>query len=157
MKKKILSVVLLATMITASLVIAGCSCSSKNSTNNTTNATNQTANASTNNTNNAAANQAQPANATIVGNYKLIEKTDDGVILNEAQISAKGDAKTMEVKADGTAVVKEADGDIDNYKYDADKFIKIDKDGDVYGYSYDSNNNTLKLIKGDEIKVYQRV
>ncbi len=92
---------------------------------------------------------------TVVGNYKLIEKTDDGVTLNEGQITSQNKGRTLEVKADGIATKKEADGDVETYKYDAEKFIE--NDGDVKIYTFDSNTNTLRVNDGNDVYVYQKV
>lgn len=153
MKKKLIVTGLVATMVIAgTLMMTGCSCSSKNANTNTT-ANQQTANQNATNAQNQ--NAAQQQAPTIVGNYKLIEKTDDGVTLNEGQLTAQNKGRTLEVKADGTATKIEADGGTDSYTYDAQKFIE--RDGDVKVYTFDANTNTLRITDGDDIYVYQKV
>lgn len=155
MKKRLIITGLVATMLIAgAVVMTGCSCSNKNATQNTTTNQSATANQTSNQTNNQSATQQQAA-PTVVGNYKLIEKTDDGVTLNEGQITAQNKGRTLEVKADGTATKKEADGDVESYKYDAEKFIE--NDGDVKLYTYDANTNTLRVNDGNDVYVYQKV
>lgn len=153
MKKRLIITGLVASMLIAgTVVMTGCSCSNKNATQNTT--TNQSATTNQSSTTNQSATQQQAA-PTVVGNYKLIEKTDDGVTLNEGQITAQNKGRTLEVKVDGTATKKEADGDVESYKYDAEKFIE--NDGDVKVYTFDANTNTLRINEGDDIYVYQKV
>lgn len=155
MKKRLIITGLVATMLIAgTVVMTGCSCSNKNATQNTTTNQSATTNQTSNQTNNQSATQQQAA-PTVVGNYKLIEKTDDGVTLNEGQITAQNKGRTLEVKADGTATKKEADGDVESYKYDAEKFIE--NDGDVKLYTYDANTNTLRVNDGNDVYVYQKV
>lgn len=155
MRKKIIITGLVAAMVVAGTLMAtGCSCSNKNAAN-TTNATNATTNTSQNQTANQQQAQPQAQAPTVVGNYKLIEKTDDGVTLNEGQLSALNKGRTLEVKADGTAVKKEADGGTDSYTYDAQKFVE--RDGDVKVYTFDPNTNTLRITDGDDVYVYQKV
>lgn len=147
---------LIATMLIAGAVMmTGCSCSNKNASNTTSNqsaTTNQST--ATNQTANQPAQQ-QTAAPNVVGNYKLIEKTDDGVTLNEGQITAQNKGRTLEIKADGTATKKEADGDVETYKYDAEKFIE--NDGDVKVYTFDPNSNTLRITEGNDVYVYQKL
>ena len=156
MRKRLLAMGLIATMLIAGAVMmTGCSCSNKNASNTTSNqstTTNQST--ATNQTANQPAQQ-QTAAPNIVGNYKLIEKTDDGVTLNEGQITAQNKGRTLEIKADGTATKKEADGDVDTYRYDAEKFIE--NDGDVKVYTFDPNTNTLKINDGNDVYVYQKL
>ena len=155
MKKRLIITGLVATMLIAgTVVMTGCSCSNKNATQNTTTNQSATTNQTSNQTNNQSATQQQAA-PTVVGNYKLIEKTDDGVTLNEGQITAQNKGRTLEVKADGTATKKEADGDVESYKYDTEKFIE--NDGDVKLYTYDANTNTLRVNDGNDVYVYQKV
>ncbi|MBQ9391360.1 MAG: hypothetical protein IJU02_04145, partial [Lachnospiraceae bacterium] len=155
MKKRLIITGLVATMlIGGTVVMTGCSCSNKNATQNTTTNQSATTNQTSNQTNNQSATQQQAA-PTVVGNYKLIEKTDDGVTLNEGQITAQNKGRTLEVKADGTATKKEADGDVDTYKYDAEKFIE--NNGDVKLYTFDPNTNTLRVNDGNDVYVYQKV
>ncbi|MBE5898203.1 MAG: hypothetical protein E7279_01210 [Lachnospiraceae bacterium] len=155
MKKRLIITGLVATMLIAGIVVmTGCSCSNKNATQNTTTNQSATTNQTSNQTNNQSATQQQAA-PTVVGNYKLIEKTDDGVTLNEGQITAQNKGRTLEIKADGTATKKEADGDVETYKYDAEKFIE--NDGDVKLYTFDSNTNTLRVNDGNDVYVYQKV
>lgn len=155
MKKRLIITGLVATMLIAvTVVMTGCSCSNKNATQNTTTNQSATTNQTSNQTNNQSATQQQAA-PTVVGNYKLIEKTDDGVTLNEGQITAQNKGRTLEIKADGTATKKEADGDVESYKYDAEKFIE--NDGDVKLYTYDANTNTLRVNDGNDVYVYQKV
>ena len=150
MRKRLLAMGLIATMLIAGTVMmTGCSCSNKNASNTTSNqstTTNQTANQPA---------QQQTAAPNVVGNYKLIEKTDDGVTLNEGQITAQNKGRTLEIKADGTATKKEADGDVDTYRYDAEKFIE--NDGDVKVYTFDPNSNTLRITEGNDVYVYQKL
>ncbi len=150
MRKRLLAMGLIATMLIAGAVMmTGCSCSNKNASNTTSNqstTTNQTANQPA---------QQQTAAPNVVGNYKLIEKTDDGVTLNEGQITAQNKGRTLEIKADGTATKKEADGDVDTYRYDAEKFIE--NDGDVKVYTFDPNSNTLRITEGNDVYVYQKL
>ncbi len=156
MRKRLLAMGLIATMLIAGAVMmTGCSCSNKNASNTTSNqsaTTNQST--ATNQTANQPAQQ-QTAAPNIVGNYKLIEKTDDGVTLNEGQITAQNKGRTLEIKADGTATKKEADGDVETYKYDAEKFIE--NDGDVKIYTFDPNSNTLRITEGNDVYVYQKL
>ena len=156
MRKRLLAMGLIATMLIAGTVMmTGCSCSNKNASNTTSNqsaTTNQST--ATNQTANQPAQQ-QTAAPNIVGNYKLIEKTDDGVTLNEGQITAQNKGRTLEIKADGTATKKEADGDVETYKYDAEKFIE--NDGDVKVYTFDPNSNTLRITEGNDVYVYQKL
>ena len=156
MRKRLLAMGLIATMLIAGAVMmTGCSCSNKNASNTTSNqstTTNQST--ATNQTANQPAQQ-QTAAPNIVGNYKLIEKTDDGVTLNEGQITAQNKGRTLEIKADGTATKKEADGDVETYKYDAEKFIE--NDGDVKVYTFDPNSNTLRITEGNDVYVYQKL
>lgn len=156
MRKRILAMGLIATMLIAGTVMmTGCSCSNKNASNTTSNqstTTNQST--ATNQTANQPAQQQTTA-PNIVGNYKLIEKTDDGVTLNEGQITAQNKGRTLEIKADGTATKKEADGDVDTYRYDAEKFIE--SDGDVKVYTFDPNSNTLRITEGNDVYVYQKL
>ena len=156
MRKRLLAMGLIATMLIAGAVMmTGCSCSNKNASNTTSNqstTTNQST--ATNQTANQPAQQ-QTAAPNIVGNYKLIEKTDDGVTLNEGQITAQNKGRTLEIKADGTATKKEADGDVDTYRYDAEKFIE--SDGDVKVYTFDPNSNTLRITEGNDVYVYQKL
>jgi len=156
MRKRLLAMGLIATMLIAGAVMmTGCSCSNKNASNTTSNqsaTTNQST--ATNQTANQPAQQ-QTAAPNVVGNYKLIEKTDDGVTLNEGQITAQNKGRTLEIKADGTATKKEADGDVETYKYDAEKFIE--NDGDVKVYTFDSNSNTLRITEGNDVYVYQKL
>ncbi len=155
MKKRLIITGLVATMLIAgTVVMTGCSCSNKNATQNTTTNQSATTNQTSNQTNNQSATQQQAA-PTVVGNYKLIEKTDDGVTLNEGQITAQNKGRTLEIKADGTATKKEADGDVESYKYDAEKFIE--NDGDVKLYTFDPNTNTLRVNDGNDVYVYQKV
>ena len=157
MRKRLLAMGLIATMLIAGAVMmTGCSCSNKNASNTTSNqstTTNQST--ATNQTANQSATQQQAAAPNIVGNYKLIEKTDDGVTLNEGQITAQNKGRTLEIKADGTATKKEADGDVETYKYDAEKFIE--NDGDVKVYTFDPNSNTLRITEGNDVYVYQKL
>ncbi len=156
MRKRLLAMGLTATMLIAGAVMmTGCSCSNKNASNTTSNqsaTTNQST--ATNQTANQPAQQ-QTAAPNVVGNYKLIEKTDDGVTLNEGQITAQNKGRTLEIKADGTATKKEADGDVETYKYDAEKFIE--NDGDVKVYTFDPNSNTLRITEGNDVYVYQKL
>jgi len=156
MRKRLLAMGLIATMLIAGAVMmTGCSCSNKNASNTTSNqsaTTNQST--ATNQTANQPAQQ-QTATPNVVGNYKLIEKTDDGVTLNEGQITAQNKGRTLEIKADGTATKKEADGDVETYKYDAEKFIE--NDGDVKVYTFDPNSNTLRITEGNDVYVYQKL
>ncbi len=156
MRKRLLAMGLIATMLIAGAVMmTGCSCSNKNASNTTSNqsaTTNQST--ATNQTANQPAQQ-QTAAPNVVGNYKLIEKTDDGVTLNEGQITAQNKGRTLEIKADGTATKKEADGDVETYKYDAEKFIE--NDGDVKVYTFDPNSNTLRITEGNDVYVYQKL
>ena len=155
MKKRLIITGLVATMLIAgTVVMTGCSCSNKNATQNTTTNQSATTNQTSNQTNNQSATQQQAA-PTVVGNYKLIEKTDDGVTLNEGQITAQNKGRTLEIKADGTATKKEADGDVESYKYDAEKFIE--NNGDVKLYTFDPNTNTLRVNDGNDVYVYQKV
>lgn len=154
MKRKMLVAGMVATLLIAgTLVMGGCSCSTgsntnQNATNNASNATNQSAA----NTSANPAPAADSANASMVGNYKLVEKVDDGVTLNEAQIAAQNKGKTLEVKADGTAVKTEADGDTETYRYDATNFIE--NDGDAKAYTFE--NNTIKIKDGNDVDTYQK-
>lgn len=156
MRKRLLAMGLIATMlIGGAVMMTGCSCSNKNASNTTSNqsaTTNQST--ATNQTANQPAQQ-QTAASNVVGNYKLIEKTDDGVTLNEGQITAQNKGRTLEIKADGTATKKEADGDVETYKYDAEKFIE--NDGDVKVYTFDPNSNTLRITEGNDVYVYQKL
>ena len=156
MRKRLLAMGLIATMLIAGAVMmTGCSCSNKNASNTTSNqsaTTNQST--ATNQTANQPAQQ-QTAAPNVVGNYKLIEKTDDGVTLNEGQITAQNKGRTLEIKADGTATKKEADGEVETYKYDAEKFIE--NDGDVKVYTFDPNSNTLRITEGNDVYVYQKL
>ena len=156
--RKIIVTGLVATMLIAgTLAMTGCSCSSSNNANNTTTAQNASSAQNATNAQNQTANQqaAQPQEASIVGNYKLIEKTDDGVTLNEAQLAAANKGRNLEVRADGTATKTEADGGRDNYTYDASKFIE--SDGDQKPYTFDATSNTLRITDGDDIYVYQKL
>lgn len=153
MKKKLIITGLVATMLIAgTVVMTGCSCSNKNASQNTT--ANQSATNNQSATTNQSATQQQAA-PTVVGNYKLIEKTDDGVTLNEGQITAQNKGRNLEVKADGTAVKTEADGDVESYTYDAQKFIE--RDGDTKVYTFDPNTNTLRINDGNDVYVYQKL
>ncbi len=157
MKRKMIVTGMVATLLIAgTLVMGGCSCSTgsntnQNATNNSSNASNATNQSSTNTSVNPAPD-ANSANVAMVGNYKLVEKVDDGVTYNEAQIAAQNKGKTLEVKADGTAVKKEADGDTETYRYDATNFIE--NDGDVKAYTFE--NNTIKIKDGNDVDTYQK-
>ncbi len=158
MNKKVLIIgILLTTLVAGTLVLTGCGCSNNSKQNNSTaantsaNASNATNNATQNATNNGA-NNAQ--SASMVGDYKLVEKTDDGVTFNEQQLSANGKAETLKVNADGTSVKTEQDGDTDTYTYDNANFKG--KDGDLKAYTFD--NNTIRITERDgDTKVFQKI
>jgi len=156
MRKRLLAMGLIATMLIAGTVMmTGCSCSNKNASNTTSNQSTTTNQSTASNQTANQPAQQQTAAPNIVGNYKLIEKTDDGVTLNEGQITAQNKGRTLEIKADGTATKKEADGDVDTYRYDAEKFIE--SDGDVKVYTFDPNSNTLRITEGNDVYVYQKL
>ena len=154
-KRTLITGILLTVLVAGTLVFTGCSCSKSSSTSTTSNTSTNASNAT--NTNNATNNDANNTQtASIVGDYKLVEKTDDGVTYNEQQLNAAGKGETLKVNADGTAVKTEQDGDVDHYTYDATTFKEADRDNDVKPYTFE--NNTIKITEHDgDTKVYQKI